>query len=273
VTNATAHEEIRAGKRFGFGRNWSDFLANFDDDRLREAETSLKEMLEVADLAGKRFLDIGCGSGLFSLAARRLGATVHSFDFDPDSVACAETLKSRYFANDSHWTIARGSALDADYVRSLGQFDVVYSWGVLHHTGAMWDALGNALLPLGGGGRLFIAIYNDQGVVSRFWWRVKKMYCSGPVGRAAVKTVFFPYFASRAAAKSLLMGQNEFVRYKRQRGMSITHDWVDWLGGFPFEVAKPEEIFDFYRKRGLVLQKVRTTNTLGNNEFVFSKPA
>src|SRR5437868_7530339 len=132
---------------YEFGKNWTRFLKEVDDSRIKEAETSLRRMLETESLAGKSFLDIGSGSGLFSLAARRLGARVHSFDYDPQSVACALELRRRYFDGDADWTIEEGSALDADYVRSLGAFDVVYSWGVLHHTGAMWEALANAALP------------------------------------------------------------------------------------------------------------------------------
>src|SRR5678816_2443274 len=119
--------------RFEFGRNWALFLNLLDDSRIAQAETSLKEMLEVDSLEGKTFLDIGSGSGLFSLAARRLGARVHSFDFDPKSVACTRELKKNYFGDDDSWKIQEASALDTEFMNSLGQYDVVYSWGVLHH--------------------------------------------------------------------------------------------------------------------------------------------
>src|SRR6185437_11580112 len=160
----SAEAEIQAGNRFRFGANWTRFLAVLDETRIADAETSLRGMLGVMDLQGRTFLDIGCGSGLFSLAARRLGAVVHSFDFDPRSAACARELKRRFFPEDSAWQIDEGSVLDSQYLDRLGKFDIVYSWGVLHHTGSMWLAFENAI------GRvtyahwaLFIAIYNDQG--------------------------------------------------------------------------------------------------------------
>src|SRR5579863_6772909 len=156
---AGSQEEIAAGQRFAFGENWQRFLGILDADRIGRAEESLRGMLQISDLAGQSFLDIGCGSGLFSLAARRMGARVYSFDYDPQSVACARELRQRYFPQDSDWNINEGSALDAAYLSGLGRFDVVYSWGVLHHTGAMWSALDNAARLVAPRGKLFIAIY------------------------------------------------------------------------------------------------------------------
>ena len=270
--------EVARGERFEFGENWSRFLAALDEERIREAEDSLRRMLEADSLAGLSLLDIGSGSGLFSLAARRLGARVHSFDFDPRSVACTAELRRRYFPGDDAWTIEEGSALDADYIRSLGPFDVVYSWGVLHHTGEMWKALENAHLPVRPGGRLFVAIYNDTGTQAGRWKWIKKTYNRLP-------RPLRPPFAALAVAPEELkaalralarLRPLEYLRrwtaYDKNRGMSRWRDIVDWVGGYPYEVATPDEIFDFYRARGFTLTRLKCGGVgLGCNEFVFTR--
>jgi 2-polyprenyl-3-methyl-5-hydroxy-6-metoxy-1,4-benzoquinol methylase len=270
--------EIAQGERFEFGKNWARFLAVLDDERIARAEDSLRQMLEVEQLEGQRFLDIGSGSGLFSLAARRLGARVHSFDYDPHSVACTSELRRRYFADDDKWTIAEASALDAAYVKSLGEFDVVYSWGVLHHTGQMWTALENAQLPVKANGKLFIAIYNDMGSRSARWKWIKRTFNDLPrVLRSPFAVVVSAPSEAKSALRSLVtLRPGEYIRswtqYEQNRGMSRWRDIIDWVGGYPYEVARPEEIFDFYRARGFTLLKMKTGGVgLGCNEFVFRK--
>jgi 2-polyprenyl-6-hydroxyphenyl methylase/3-demethylubiquinone-9 3-methyltransferase len=261
---------------FDFGKNWTRFLSIINENRIIQAENSLKQMLELRDLNGKSFLDIGSGSGLFSLAARRLGAKVFSFDSDPLSVACGLELKRRYFPGDENWTIEKGDVLDVSYLTSLGQFDAAYSWGVLHHTGAMWQALENVIPLVAQKGKLAISIYNDQGKTSLRWAALKKFYNQSPksLRMAIVLTVATLWFIHSAWGR-LIHFQNplpfkEWAESKKDRGMSVWHDLVDWVGGYPFEVAKPEAIFDFYRKKGFCLVKLKTSWG-GCNEFVFKR--
>jgi len=270
------HQETADAPRFPFGRNWRSFLDVLNEERIAQATAALEGMLGAGRMAGASFLDVGSGSGLSSLAASRLGAArIHSFDFDPDSVACTEVVRHRYARPGGLWTVERGSALDAQYLASLGEWDVVYSWGVLHHTGDMWQALDGVTRLVRPEGLLFISIYNDQGPVSQRWKAVKRLYNTGPMGKLMVTSVFFSYFVAQGMAADLLRARNPLTRYReyhRTRGMSLFHDYLDWLGGYPFEVAKPEEIFDFCQARGFVLQKLKTWGgSLGCNEFVFRR--
>ena len=271
MSESTFEKEVQKGERFKFGENWRGFLATLTDERIEAAKKSFVEVLGVDDLNDFTFLDIGSGSGLSSLVARNLGAKVCSFDFDPASVACTSELQSKYFPNDTSWTIQEGSILDRDFASSLGSFDIVYSWGVLHHTGDMWRALETAASLVNSGGILFIAIYNDQGIKSVLWRKIKVAYCSGWIGKAAITSVFYPIFFTTAFLASVLRRRNVFSEYRNGRGMSITHDWSDWLGGLPFEVARVDELFHFGRARGFVLENIVTNNGHGTNQLVFRK--
>jgi 2-polyprenyl-6-hydroxyphenyl methylase/3-demethylubiquinone-9 3-methyltransferase len=264
--SSTHTSELAEGARFPFGKNWTRFLQHLNEARIADAEQSLRTMLGVS-LAGKRFLDIGCGSGLFSLAARRLGADVWSMDFDPACVACTCELRRRFFPDDPRWQIHEASVLDSDRMASYRNFDVVYSWGVLHHTGDMLRALDNAAMTCAPGGLLFIAIYNDQGLLSEYWHTVKRIYNRNALGRWLMTIIHAPYLLFARLLVRILSGRSRLAR-----GMTLYHDMVDWLGGLPFEVARPEVVFRFCRDRGFLLQQLTTCGgRMGCNEFVFRR--
>lgn len=263
---STHQHEIESGERFGFGENWARFLSGLNEDKINEAVRSLQEKLAVDTLQGKTFLDIGSGSGLFSLAAHRLGAKVRSFDFDPASVGCTRRLKEMFAADCADWVVSEGSVLDEAFLQDLGSFDIVYSWGVLHHTGNMLRAWENAAARVAPQGTLFIAIYNDQGWVSRYWTAVKKIYNRYKLSKPFLILGHAPY----------LLGLRWLVRTVRrqplERGMSLWHDMIDWLGGYPFEVSRPEGVLRFFRDRGFMLTEMTTCGgRMGCNEFVFKR--
>lgn len=268
-----ARAEVEQGRRFAFGENWRRFLGGLSPQAVAAAEKALHTLLDGASLSGRTFLDVGSGSGLSSLAARRLGARVTSFDFDLDSVACTRELRERFYPGDEGWSVAQGSVLDREFLRSLGAFEVVYSWGVLHHTGAMWDALKNTAAHVAPGGLLALALYNDQGLNSRLWRRVKRLFVSGIAGRIAVCAVAIPLLAAQQLAVDAKHLDNPLHRYlvAGDRGMSVYWDWLDWLGGYPFEVVRPGEVVSFLRPLGFQLERLETTTGLGCNEFLFSR--
>ena len=253
----------QAETRFGFGRNWQRYLAAADETQIAAAGQSLIDLLGVDDLTGKRFLDIGCGSGVFSQAARRMGAEVCSFDYDKFSVACTAALRGD--DNDSAWRVEQGSVLDCGYLEPLGRFDIVYAWGVLHHTGELRQAMENAMMTVASGGILVVALYNDQGWTSRYWLAVKRLYNANSVARAAVIAFHAPYLLAARALVRAIRGQLAL-----ERGMSLWHDMIDWLGGYPFEVATPAEVKAFAELRGFRQLAVKTCGSShGCNEFVF----
>ncbi|MCA9135267.1 MAG: class I SAM-dependent methyltransferase [Planctomycetales bacterium] len=269
--------------RFEFGENWKSFLANLDEERIQQACRSLSELLALEPsaakpLEGKTFLDVGSGSGLFSLAAFRLGARVVSIDFDGQCVACTEQLRSRESADESDWQVRQGSVLDEPMMNALGEFDVVYSWGVLHHTGQMDRAIQIAADRVGADGTFAIAIYNDQGGASRRWLAIKKAYHRLPkMVRPLWVIAVAAWYEFKFGLARLAHGKNplpfaDWKRKKLDRGMSAWHDWVDWIGGLPFEVAKPEDIIVPLTNRGLWLTNLRTVGSgWGCNEYVFRK--
>lgn len=277
LDDGTCSAEIARGDRFAFGQNWRAFLCAVDEERIERAAASLREFIGWRDLRGLRFLDIGSGSGLFSLAARRLGAKVRSIDFDLDSVACARTLRQRYCGEDEHWVIERGSVLDPTTLPQARSVDIVYSWGVLHHTGQMWQAVANAANCVAPGGLLYLSIYNDQGWRSRVWHAIKRLYNAlPPFLRGALLIpcalrLWGPTVLRDAAAGRPLRSWRSYSS-DSLRGMDPWRDLIDWVGGLPFEVARPEQVLDRLRPLDFSLLRLRTCGGgLGCNEYLLRR--
>lgn len=260
--------------RFGFGRNWQDFLPVVDEYRIERAKDSLSSFLGLPDLTNKTFLDIGSGSGLFSYGAFLLGASkVESFDYDPFSVEATKSLAHKA-GNPATWNVAQGSALDEEYLKSLGLFDVVYSWGVLHHTGSMWEAIRKTAKSTAPGGLYCIALYNNvEGRFgSKFWLSVKRHYNRGSgITKRLIEWMYtFVYFILAPALR--FKNPFRFMReYGEKRGMHYRRDVIDWVGGYPYEYANVEEVFTFMKKEfpSFQLVNIKTVQSIGNNWFLF----
>lgn len=267
----------KADLRFAFGKNWKRYLKGLGQPEIEGAKRSLGVAIDGLNLSHASFLDIGSGSGLFSRAAHELGfARVVSFDYDLDSVEATSILQRQSGASDAAWKVTQGSVLDREFIRGLGQHELVYSWGVLHHTGDMWQAIDNAASAVKSGGTLFIALYNDQGWISRYWHVVKRYYVTSPsIVRLLMLLVFWTYFGVGLFVADLLRGRNPLRRHTGDaRGMKFFTDVIDWVGGFPFEVATPTAVVDFLRMRGFApLWQRDVGRRHGCNEFVLRRNA
>jgi SAM-dependent methyltransferase len=263
--------------RFAFGANWQSFVETaLNVERVTRAASSLRRMLNVEHLRGRSFLDIGCGSGLFSLAACLLGAErVVAFDYDPDSVQASLSVRERAGIAGERWLIQQGSILDNGFLDTLDSADIVYSWGVLHHTGGMWQAIDNAASKMKPGGQFALALYNDvQRVLggSAMWWHIKRVYNLSP--RPAQQLMEGGYSAALLLNESVnLRNPLKIVReYSSEsgRGMDFWHDVRDWLGGFPYEYATPAVVFNYlHGKFGFELEYMTTSSGVGCNEYTF----
>jgi 2-polyprenyl-6-hydroxyphenyl methylase/3-demethylubiquinone-9 3-methyltransferase len=228
----------------------------------------LLEFLELPDLKGKSFLDIGCGSGLHATAAFRAGASkITCFDLDPISVE-ATTYSKEYAGNPPNWEIHHGSVLDKQFISRFEPADIVYSWGVLHHTGKMWEAIENAASLLKPEGLFFIALYTTDSK-SGYWTRKKQEYNRG--GNLKKR-----WMESLYVGKSMLIELLRFrnpladIMKKRDRGMSFMTDVRDWLGGYPYEHARVEEVLRFGRQKlGMELVNLKTGEAC--TEYLFVK--
>ncbi len=261
--------------RFEFGKNWKNYAKDVEDEHIRIAEQSLIEALSPEQFKGKTFLDIGSGSGLFSLVATRLGATVFSFDYDIDSVECTQAIKDR-FAPNSDWSIEQGSILDEEYLSKIEKADIVYSWGVLHSTGNMYKAFHNISTLVKPQGHLFISIYNNQGSkVTRYWLGIKKEYVNGneDVRSKLLKKALHELWGRTFTDDFFDTGDplKSWNEYKKYRGMSAYHDLVDWVGGLPYEVATRKEVTTYFRKKNFELVWQKPNNGTGCNEYLFRK--
>ena len=279
MKNKNTYEKTYKNKNhFSFGKNWKDFLENLDEERINQAKKSLVNFLgSKANIENKTFVDIGCGSGLFSLAAYLLGASkVVSTDIDDSSIWCTNFLKNKY-KKPKNWQIIKGSALDKKFINSLGKFDIVYSWGVLHHTGNMYQAIINVSKIVKPSKIFYLAIYNKstsfwQGGSSKFWLKIKKLYNSSTkCQKSLILKIYMTYQITSLILISRTNPISFIQNYKKKRGMSWKHDLIDWLGGYPYEFALPDEIINFLSNKGMSCKKLIFRNGTGCNEYLFVK--
>ena len=254
---------------FSFGKNWRSYVDTVSEASIQRAKSDIEEWLGSERVKGKTVLDVGCGSGIHSLCYYLMDAKeVFSFDVDQYSVETTQVLWEKV-GKPSNWRVMQGSILDQDLAATIGKHEIVYSWGVLHHTGAMWKAIENAACLVKRGGLFWIAIY-VKGPKYPEHLALKKSY--NRASKLGKKLMVWNKIAMimRDRWKA---GLNPFAWNEQYgRGMNVYHDLLDWLGGLPYEVASKEEIVDFCTERGFVLEKITELPEGGNNVYLFSLP-
>jgi 2-polyprenyl-3-methyl-5-hydroxy-6-metoxy-1,4-benzoquinol methylase len=254
-------------KVFDFGSNWDEFSRRrIDRQRLALACESLQALLQKENLTGKSFLDVGCGSGLFSIAAHQLGAVnVIGIDVNPRCIEISQANRDSMVPG-APIQFCVASALDPDQLERLGSFDLVYAWGSLHHTGSMWKAMLNVSKCVVPGGSLVLAIYNKH-ITSPGWKVVKWLYNQAP--KIVQRSMVLIFAGIIYVAKLLVTGTNPF---KKERGMDFWFDVIDWIGGYPYEYATPKEIEKSICNYSFKLQRYLPAQVpTGCNEFVFRR--
>lgn len=263
-------------KTYWFGTNWKNFVRfHVNEKSLDFAKDKLRNFIAPYNLEGVSFLDIGCGSGIHSLAALNLGAAVVlSIDVDRESVNTSLMVRKKY--GSSHflnWDIRQASILDIDMLEKLPKFDVVYAWGSLHHTGQVWRAIKNATIPVKQNGILALALYSKDvtpEAAREFWLEKKKRYVtSGLAGRRYLEIWYIWKFLMQKDPRKVGTVFKRIKEHKRNRGMNLLVDIRDWLGGWPMEFVGDREVIEFVEEIGFKTIKVVTGEA--NTEFVFAR--
>ena len=260
---------------FAFGENWADFADRLDETAIAHAEAGLVRLIDGPEFEGRSFLDIGCGSGLHTLSALRLGAgRALAVDIDSQSVATAGRVLER-FAQGGAWQVEKASVFELEPA-AIGVFDIVCSWGVLHHTGDLEGALDRATRMARPGGLIALGLYRRT-LLDRFWAVEKRWYTGASHSAQTIARAL--YMASLAAG---LLATRQSLRrfretYKSRRGMSLAHDVHDWLGGYPYEPISAGEVATMMERLGFDEVKHMTRGTslglLGSDcdEFVYRR--
>lgn len=238
---------------FSFGRNWKDYVQTIDDQNIKGAQDDIVEWLGEENVRGKNILDIGSGSGIHSFCFYQLGASkIFSFDYDQNSVDATLSFRERV-GNPAQWTVTQGSVLDPSFLKNIEKADLVYSWGVLHHTGDMWNAIRNAAGFVKDGGYFFISIYAKGPNYPNHLALKRKFNEKSPIGKFGM---IWSYIFKRIIWKRVKKLKNPFTwNEKKARGMTVYHDVVDWLGGLPYEVATEDELSAFLLPLGFKIEK------------------
>jgi 2-polyprenyl-6-hydroxyphenyl methylase/3-demethylubiquinone-9 3-methyltransferase len=220
---------------FSFGFNWESYVDMImNEDIIERHKKDLDSIYKSfnLDIRGLDVIDIGSGSGLSSVCFERLGAkSITSLDIDKHSYNATLLTKNKFGNGSSKWDVINKSVLDG----IENKYDLVYSWGVLHHTGNMFQAINIASNAVRDGGYFHVALYID-GPTYLTHLKTKQKFAS--LDRDEKIDYLLNYLGGS--------GNDWFI--PDNRGMMKFHDALDWLGGLPYEVCNPNDLFNMLNK-------------------------
>jgi 2-polyprenyl-6-hydroxyphenyl methylase/3-demethylubiquinone-9 3-methyltransferase len=261
-------------KHFEFGENWVDYSNLIGTKELIASMEKLDNLIGIENIEGKTVLDIGSGSGIHSLSFLKLGAqNVEAFDYDLNSVRTTSEVILKHWSN-MNWSSSFGDILSYDL--NLKRYDLVYSWGVLHHTGDLDLALKNASKLVSENGLFVVALYKKTPMCGI--WKIEKyLYThSGQKIREVFLQIYKTFFKLGLAIRGKSY-QEHSESYSSKRGMTLENDMIDWLGGYPYESISEKEVIRLLKIQGfdLIDSKPSTARTgilgSGCSEFVFRR--
>lgn len=267
---------VNREQHFAFGENWLNFSKKINEATIRSAEKEFNKLIWPDVIKGKRFLDIGCGSGLHSLIALIQGAgEVFAVDIDPVCVQTTRQVLSEQY-DKNNWRSEEISVFDLTE-EQFGTFDIVYSWGVLHHTGDMHQAISKSLNMVSPGGLCVLGLYSKT-LMCGFWKQVKKYYSKSNKSRQdIIRNIYITLYRISALIAKRKTFKEILGDYHQNRGMDFFNDVHDWLGGYPYESIRPDELIKYVNTLGFeCIREVIIPSGLGilgsgNNEFVLRR--
>ena len=259
---------------FAFGKNWASYAALIDETAIEELQKGLLKLVPREGFQGSSFLDIGCGSGLHTLAAARLGVSrIMATDIDPDSIGTTKAVLSSH-KMDVPWQAEQISVFDLE-PSCQGKFDIVYSWGVLHHTGDMWEATKRASALVAPNELFVFALYGAT-PMDAFWQIEKRWYSrASPFAQRLARGCYIAAYQVAHIRARQGSFRDFIANYRSSRGMDFYHNVHDWLGGYPYQTALAREVDSQMTALGFkaerVLAQPMTRGLFGSscNEYVY----
>ncbi|MFQ6107920.1 MAG: class I SAM-dependent methyltransferase [Candidatus Aminicenantales bacterium] len=196
------------------------------------------------EVLNKSVLDAGCGTGVFSIIFARMGAlSVVGIDISKRSLERAQRQADQLGLQNA--TFQKVNMLRLPFTDAC--FDIVWSWGSVHHTADPFGCLAELIRVLKPGGSLLVAVYRRTGLTF-----LHETLRKGLIRLPSKYWIPFSRFLSLVAAPGISLFKK---RDKSRKGEKLEQLLFDWFFVPIRHSYLPEEIKSFLVKRGLVIKK------------------